>query len=210
MAERMYNWENKSINFLNLFVKFLCCFQAAVAFLKLAALLVTVWQPCWGRDVSQERRKNVQTTVHADTFNHLLGSFWGKNEYLLNKKERDNISWRERLLNGAEVWELRVPISEHKIERRREINYMWVGNSNSWFDYKDGESGLVFFPRNCIEPTFLLEEIAIPLRYMPDCNLAFLLWERDLHFLSICKYYSCLQGCNVLAAGLFLWLNYFL
>jgi len=40
MAERMYNWENMSLNFLNLVVKFFWCFQAAVAFLKLDVLLV--------------------------------------------------------------------------------------------------------------------------------------------------------------------------
>lgn len=67
------NWENKSMNFLNLLVNFFYCFQAAVAFLKLAALRVIIWQLCWGQGFSQERRKNVQTTIYAGTVNHLLG-----------------------------------------------------------------------------------------------------------------------------------------
>lgn len=45
-----------------------------------------------------------------------------------------------------------------------EINYMWLGNSNSLFEYKDRENDF-FFSRNYIKPMFLLEEIAIPLQY---------------------------------------------
>lgn len=42
MAVKMYDWENMFVNFLNLSVTFFWCFQAAVAFLKLAVLLVII------------------------------------------------------------------------------------------------------------------------------------------------------------------------
>lgn len=59
-----------------------------------------------------------------------------------------------------------IPINEHTAGRRRVRNYVLKGNSNSLFEYKDGE-GDFFFPRTCVKPACLLEEIAFPLRYMP-------------------------------------------
>lgn len=43
---------------------------------------------------------------------------------------------------------------------------MWMGNSNSLFEFKDWESDQIIFARNYITPIFLFEEIAIPLQYM--------------------------------------------
>lgn len=56
--------------------------------------------------------------------------------------------------------------NEHTTGKRREINYMCMGNSNSLFEFKDWENDQVIFARNYTKPTFVVEEIAISLQYM--------------------------------------------